>query len=752
MGYVDINPDADLGGYPLISTITGAATRWQALSDGSDATYVAQDVANVVDGIDFIGFANPSIPAGAVVTYGEVYGRVHHAGINSAYAFSLYAEPKDQYKSPYAPNNLAECFNVYGDNSGNWFFATPVGSVQAFSALYASTWSYNNGLYAYDYLSWDKIDLDTLQMYIKYKTPGSAANRVMKAYLRIYYDEIPVVASIQPADLAAGETHTTTPTIQWSYSDADGKPQTMARVRIIRAGTYDSYGHLVGASGFQPDTAIADYESGTLFQSSTSHTIGPTGLENLVNYYAYVRVWHAPVQGNEMRSNWATSASFLVDGVAPQIPTISAVANDILGRVEIDVVEGNWNATPLTDYLYLQRSVADGDYVDMRDGVNVSLRDGLRTGSTTNNLVASPAHASFDITGDIAIKACIALEGAIGDHYIISKMHLGLGNSWQFKTDTTGKLRFTFNKAGVLTDAVSPSAIPLPSAKTPFWVRCNHVSTSNWNTTFYYSLDPPDTDPAEIVWTSLGTFTGSGSGTITNFSTDISLNGYGLVGQSTFRIYYVELFNSFGVLVANPDFRDSAFGDSVFTDAVGRGWTIYLATPNMSLGFFRRFDYELLEQQNVKYRTQAITLDSGSPVGTAWQATANVQLSPYGHNWWFKVIGSESLNYKFDLLPDSWDADRPADAAAFSPLGRSRKIVVSDGTKGAEQTLEVECLSVADYNAIVAIYEAQQVVWVVAYGVGRYLAFTHFKDKRHTLTNGYSVVALKAVEVDSPMI
>lgn len=755
MGFVDIQCDADLGGFPLLSTVVGAATRWQALSDASDATYVKQETASAQGGIDIVRLADPTIPAGAVVTRGEIHGRSAHAVGNTSYSFSLTCDPKPAYKSAAAPNTYATMYTPLKDNGGSWNFLTPAdGTPYSWGVVFESTWAYNNGHYAWDYLTWDKMDLTTLKLYYGWYTTQNAINRIHFVFIRIYYDAPPTISNVRPSDLSAGQTFTTSPTILWDYTDDTAMPQQKSRVIIVAQGTYDIFGKAAGATGFNPEWAVTKaYDGGEVSGSGASHTVGPFGLTNLGNYYAYVRSWHAPVAGNEMMSTWVSSAVFQVNGAVPNSPTLTVTPDDTNSRHNIEILQGNWSSTPYTNFFQLQRAINQTtDWEEVRDGVAIFDASGLRTGSTATNNISTPHAAALALTGALDIKLCMALEGAPTDNYLVCKGDTPNGTSWNLRLMSTNKPQFEYTNAGLRT-ALCPNALPLPTAKTPFWIRCVYNPTSNWSATFYYSLQSELTDINDVVWILLGTFTGSGSGTITSTNAPLSINGTPTINQSTFRIYFMELRNASSVIVANPDFRGLDLGATTFTDSLGAVWTIVRSGANMNLPFVTLYDYEVNQAEVVAYRAQAVTINAGIPVATAWvQDTGNTLATVNPQLWWFKVIFEPTLNRRFDVLPGSWDGHRPTDAAAYSPLGRFYKVVVSGGTKGNEQTMVVECLTAIEYDALLAIYNEQSAVLVQQLGQARYFSLIDWSDDRNTLANGYSQVTLTVVETGKPVI
>jgi hypothetical protein len=766
MGFVDITPDATIGGYPLISSVTGAATRHAALADASDATYVLQETASSVDGIDIYGFSNPTIPAGAVVTGAELHARGAHFYPNGAVSFGVQAPPKPQYVSPYGPDPFALAQTPLGTDVGTWFFAYPYDlSINDFVIQYNPTFQYNNGFYAWDQLTWNQVDLNSLRMLVGWHTPASGAgtNRLHRIFLRIFYDSPPTVSGVQPADLSAGQTFTTTPTITWTYADTEGNVQNQSRVIVVKDDAADNLGNLPGTTNFNPETAsVKAYDSGLVAGASNTKTVTPTGLVNLSNYYAYVKVYHAPNQGIEMASAWTGSAVFQVNGTPPNGAVFAGnpVADNVNQRIIIEVRTGSWNATPYPNYFDITKLVdsVNGTTEYVRGGLNVSKMTLLATGSDAGNDIVTPHAAALNITGDKQISVCIAKNGAVPSQgfYLFSKAD-GLGTMYQFRVNSSSQMVFEWwNGASLQTS--NSTTIPWPADKTAIWLRVNHVTASNWHSDFYYSLDPPETSPAKVVYTNLSNFTGSGSGVTTAINSTVEVNRTTAGLAAGFRVYYAEIRNGIAAtspVIANPDFREQTIGVPTFTDSTGKVWTINRGGIFQNFPTVIRYDYE--EPQGISrfYLVKAITVAAGSPVASAVGVGLSPGLATDGNYiWWFKVPLNPTLNKAFSILPGGWDSHRPANAAAFTPLGRPYKVVVSDGVSGNEQTIKVECFSQADYDALRKMYEAQQVVMVNASGsvLQRYFAFVDWNDDRYTIANGYAVVTLQAIEVDRPAI
>lgn len=762
MGFVDVFPDGSVElGYPLVSVAVGAATRWQALSDANDATYVKEDTGTY--GIDIIGLADVTVPAGAVITGGELHIRMAHAIALGMTSFGVYAPPKPAYRSAYSPDWYAFALTPLGTDVGAWYYtSTADGTVHDVVIQYNPTFQYNNGFFGWDYLTWDKLDFTDFRIlysYDAYVAGTSGTRHLTRLFVRVFYDMPPTVSSIQPTDLSAGQTFTTTPTIKWTYSDTESTPQSQYRLKVFLAGTQDAAGVQAGTAGFNPDTAASTaFDSGIVSGPANQATVQPRGLTNLSSYWAYVKVWHTPVNGNEMKSAWTPgAASFQVNGTAPSVPSITVTADNTNQRNQIDVIQGSWTATPYPSYFNVLKVLnANTDTTEfVRGGVNQTRMTAIRTGSDAGNDIVTPDTSTLRLTGDKIFVACLAKEGAIptNGHYIISKADGTFGTMYFFRITSGGFPEIQWWNGASLQTGTSAVAIPFPADKTPFWVKAQHVTASNWQAWFWYSLDPPETLPANVNWTLLNVFTGSGSGTTTSLNSTVEINRTSGTLASTMRIYLVEIRNAFNVVVANPDFRGATIGATTLTDSTGKVWTINRASTNQTFALLRLNDYEDAPSTSRTYRAQAVTVAAGSPVGSAYaSASTSGYTTTTTYTWYFKVILVPTLNKTFSMLPGSWDAKRPAATAAFTPLGRANKVIVSDGVKGNEQTLAIETTSQTEYDNLRLIYEAQQVVLVQATGQQRYFFFTDWDEDRGTLATGYSIVKLSAIEVDRPLI
>lgn len=744
------------------STVTvpvGAGSEPACYSDASDATYVDLNTAGApfqtLEDYDVWGMG--SLPANAIVTQPEVHIRTTRGVSNTVFGIPLIATPKPQFQSPSAPIQVARCDTTLSENAFAWGSIIPADfpTWHDIGVLYNMSWVYNTGN-GYTNLTWEQMDLSTVVLRLEWYAPTGSAVRVSKMWVRLYYETPPVVSGITEDGLSAGTiTTTTAPTVRWTYTDADGSPQQIFRGIVVKNTAHDVAGRLAGATNFDPESASPkDFDTGFTYSNNNVFTVGPYGLDNLGTYYAYVRAWAPAVQSVPQYSTYAHGAAFLISCTPPNVPTINAYADNDNSKIDVDIVAGNWpTGTPFPYRLDVKRSVDPTlPWQPMRNGTNVTTMSGLQTGSTSGNQIDTPDSVALSAATDIDVRVCFALLAPPNANYLLSKADIS-ASSWFFRIDNTNHPIFEWFSTGpTIHTATCPVALPLPPIRTPIWLRAKLNSTSNWNVQFYYSMDSVDTNPNEVVWTLLGTFTGTGVATILDTATVLVINGVPGGFATNFRIYYAELRDSTGASVANPDFRGLTLGSKTFVDAIGNTWTINAFSTNETVPFWVLHDYEVKPGQVANYYAQTSTVSAGVPIAGAWQPVIGTQTTALNKRWWFKVVEVPELNAQFDLYPGSWNAHRPADSAAFSALGRTNKVVSSDGVRGREQTLKVECITDAELDALSAIYEAQQTVLVMNDVEERYMFFTDWKDDRGGMSNKYTTVDLIAYEVDRPII
>jgi hypothetical protein len=160
---------------------------------------------------------------------------------------------------------------------------------------------------------------------------------------------------------------------------------------------------------------------------------------------------------------------------------------------------------------------------------------------TTGNYASTPDSAGLSITGDIDLRAKVALDDwtPAGETVLMMKWATGQ-QSWILSTDSTsnGKLRVYLSPDGTAqVTAISTVAVPFIDGQ-PGWVRATWVDSTNV-LQFFTSNDGVTWTQlgANVTLSSAGIFDGTAAVTIGNTSGGNSLAG---------KVYYAEIRNGIG--------------------------------------------------------------------------------------------------------------------------------------------------------------------------------------------------------------
>jgi hypothetical protein len=167
---------------------------------------------------------------------------------------------------------------------------------------------------------------------------------------------------------------TSSPTIEWTYTDSDGDQQDYYQIKFFTAAQF-------GAVGFNPTTSIPVYDSGEIASGdfSTGITDGTLLVDGV--YRIYLRAGKV-IAGNILYSDWDFN-QYTQDVVTPTIPTLSATYNSSSNYVSLSAVGASVVALGFdSQYFNIERS-DDGanTWVDVR-GADVLVPDGTFTVST----------------------------------------------------------------------------------------------------------------------------------------------------------------------------------------------------------------------------------------------------------------------------------------------------------------------------------------------------------------------------------
>ena len=164
---------------------------------------------------------------------------------------------------------------------------------------------------------------------------------------------------------------TSSPAIEWTFTDSDGDQQDYYQIKIFTAAQY-------GSGGFNPSTSVAIYDSGEI--ASGDFSTGITNGTLLVDgfYRVYLRAGKV-IAGNIFYSDWDYN-EYVQDVITPTIPTLSATWNSSSNYVSLSAVGASVVALGFTSqYFHIERS-DDGavNWVDVR-GADALAPDGSFT-------------------------------------------------------------------------------------------------------------------------------------------------------------------------------------------------------------------------------------------------------------------------------------------------------------------------------------------------------------------------------------
>lgn len=345
MTVVTTRPDATVANGS--STVTGAASRHAALNDDSDSSYVTLPAGGSAAKI---GFAEPSIPAGALYLGRTL--RVRLANVSSTAGF--FVIPSSH------PNFVATEVGMFV----TWSTPTTVTPTLSESALPGYTWPPTAPVSA-----------------VEAQLRSSAAD--VRLY-ELYYDTTYVAKPTLNVTAPTGTvTDTNTPTVTWTETlDSDGGAQTKYEVKVFSAAQY-------GAGGFDPSTSTATYNSGILSGSSLSHAVA-SALAN-ATYRAYVRVGQT-VNGATHWSDWDYEG-FVVNVTPPNAPSITLTAQASDGRIKVELDDA---ATGPSTHMFEVQVSRDGGTT--WEAMRLLTDDDGRVAPASQNLVTNPSFET-DTTG-----------------------------------------------------------------------------------------------------------------------------------------------------------------------------------------------------------------------------------------------------------------------------------------------------------------------------------------------------------------
>jgi hypothetical protein len=199
---------------------------------------------------------------------------------------------------------------------------------------------------------WDIHRLNKILCQVFSYSASSHCIRVYKVWAQVNYRVRPTVTVDNPT----GTVLTPSPTISWTYTQADGDLQSRAQYKIFTAIQQAS-------ATFSPNTTDPVYQA--TVTGDTTSVILPTSL-NPDNYYAYVRVYSSFLA----KSVWVGRA-FSVQGPSPGVPADDNTVSGTPGIGVISVVPDSFKSAvslTLRDSSNLL-SVQQADFETTTDGL-----------------------------------------------------------------------------------------------------------------------------------------------------------------------------------------------------------------------------------------------------------------------------------------------------------------------------------------------------------------------------------------------
>ena len=275
--------------------------------------------------------------------------------------------------------------------------------------------------------------------------------------------------------------------------------------------------------------------------------------------------------------------------------TLSLNYNDDLSRVQISITdlpfsEGTVRIERSTNELYWQTvrgatalpivgsSAAVDDYeftADTENFYRVSVRDrgGLWLPGVSGAYASTPDHSSLQITGPLDLRADVDLpewsNGAI--QVLIGRYNFAANDrSYGLSVNASGQLRLNRSPNGTtVVGTNSTAAVPIASGR--LVVRATYDSATG-AVRFYTSSSMSG------PWAQLGSTVSTTPGTIHAGSSPLEVGAWGL-GTADFAVGAVRAVQVRdgvdGPVVAAPVFTAHATDTTVFTDSVGREWTVH---------------------------------------------------------------------------------------------------------------------------------------------------------------------------------
>lgn len=329
-----IRPNADGAGVANFLKVGSASTKVAGLADNLSATGIKKDGS--LTGIQKCSFTYPdTVSVSATQRVRQVRMRM-------------------KATSPSATSKLDGQLGIF--LSGVTSYTTPLSIRGNFSSEteFVSPWFQ----VAPDGQNWNQARLNAIRTQFTEYREDTFQTTITEVYVDIDVANQPTVNIISPTGTS---TTTSSPSIEWSFTDTDGDQQSYYQFKIFTPAQY-------GLAGFDPTYNDPIYDSGEI--ASSELTAGLNELLQNGTYRIYLRAGKL-IAGNIMYSAWDYE-TFTLNVSAPTVPTLTATVNSNLNYVSLTAVGASITSLGLEyQYFHIMRS-DDGTqtWVDVRNATD----------------------------------------------------------------------------------------------------------------------------------------------------------------------------------------------------------------------------------------------------------------------------------------------------------------------------------------------------------------------------------------------